>query len=114
EKVMPQTGREICQRQNLKAMLSAEIAPLGSQYAITLIASACDSGTVIARDQVQATSKETVLKAVGDAAVHMREKLGESLRTIQRMNAPIEQATTSSLEALKAFSSAEVQRDRGA
>ncbi len=114
EKVTADIGREICQRQNLKAMLTSEIAPLGSQYVITLNAIDCDKGNVLARDQVQAPSKETVLKAVGEAAVHMRGKLGESLPSVQRMNAPIEQATTASLEALKAFSAAETLRAQGA
>src|SRR5262249_4856618 len=94
EKVTADIGREICQRQNLKAMLSSEIAPLGSQYVITLNAVDCANGNVLARDQVQAASKEDVLKAVGEAALHMRGKLGESLPSVQRMNTPIEQATT--------------------
>jgi tetratricopeptide (TPR) repeat protein len=114
EKLTAEIGREVCQRQNLKAMLNSQVAPLGSQFVITMVAVNCETGTVLARDQVQASSKESVLKAVGDTALHMRQKLGESLPTIQRMNAPIDQATTTSLEALKAFSAAESLRARGA
>jgi len=114
EKLTPDIGREVCQRQNLKAMLNSQIAPLGTQFVITMVAVDCESGNVLARDQVQAPSKEGVLSAVGEAAVHMREKLGESLPMIQRMNMPIEQATTASLEALKAFTAAESARTKGA
>jgi tetratricopeptide (TPR) repeat protein len=114
EKVSPEIGREICQRQNLKAMMNGDIAQLGSQYVITLLATECGTGNVLARDQVQASTKEEVLKSVGQAAINMRQKLGESLPMIQKMNAPIEQATTSSLDALKAFAAAESLRTRGA
>jgi tetratricopeptide (TPR) repeat protein len=114
EKLTAEIGREVCQRQNLKAMLNSQVAPLGTQFVVTMVALNCETGTVLARDQVQASSKESVLKAVGDTALHMRQKLGESLPTIQHMNAPIDQATTTSLEALKAFSAAEGLRARGA
>jgi tetratricopeptide (TPR) repeat protein len=114
EKVSGDVAREICQRNNLKAMLNGEIAPLGKQYVLTLTAVACNSGDILARDQVQAGSKEDVLKAVGEVTMHMRQKLGESLRSIQTMNTRIDQATTSSLEALKAFDAGEAQRAKGA
>jgi tetratricopeptide (TPR) repeat protein len=114
ERVTPDLGREICQRQNLKAMMNGEIVQLGSQYVITLSAVNCDTGDVLARDQVQAASKEDVLQAIGTSAMNMRERLGESLRSIERMNTPINEATTASLEALKAFSAGEAQRARGA
>jgi len=84
-------------------MLTGSIAPLGSAYVITLIAKTCATGDTIATEQVQAGRKEDVLKKMGTAASALRERLGESLASIAKFDVPIEQATTSSLEALKAF-----------
>ncbi|HEX6189679.1 MAG TPA: protein kinase [Pyrinomonadaceae bacterium] len=103
ERVTKQIGREICQRQGIKALLTGSIASLGSSYVITLEALNSQTGEAIAREQVEAESKEQVLKTLGGAATKLREKLGESLASIQKFDAPVEQATTSSLEALKAF-----------
>jgi eukaryotic-like serine/threonine-protein kinase len=97
-------GREICQRQGLKALIVGSIAPLGNHYVISLEAINAQSGETVVREQVEAESKEQVLKSLGQAAVNLREKLGESLSSIQNFDAPIEQATTHSLDALKAFS----------
>ncbi len=105
-------AREICQRQGLKAILLGEIAPLGSHYVITLTAEDCDAGDTLAREQVEADSKETVLASLGAAVTSLRGKLGESLASLSRMDTPIEQATTSSLEALKAFSLGDQARAR--
>src|SRR6267378_2579414 len=104
ERVTRDVGREICQRQGLKAMLTGSIASLGEQYVITLEAINAQTSDAIAREQSEAENKEQVLHAVGEAAMKLREKLGESLQSIQKFDAPIEQATTSSLEAFKAFS----------
>jgi serine/threonine protein kinase/tetratricopeptide (TPR) repeat protein len=104
ERVTRDVAREICQREGLKAMLAGSIASLGSQYVITLEAANAQTGDAIAREQAEAESKEQVLRALGEAATKLREKLGESLASIQKFDAPIEQATTSSLEAFKAFS----------
>ena len=104
ERVTRDVAREIGQREGLKAMLSGSIASLGSQYVITLEASNVQTGDAIADEQVEADRKEQVLSALGVAATKLRQKLGESLASIQRFDAPIEQATTSSLEAFKAFS----------
>jgi eukaryotic-like serine/threonine-protein kinase len=104
ERVTREVGREICQRQGLKAMLVGSIAGLGQHYAITLEAVNAQTGDAIAREQVEAENKEQVLHALGGAAIRLREKLGESLQSIQQFDAPIEQGTTSSLEAFKAFS----------
>nr|MBA3440131.1 winged helix-turn-helix domain-containing protein [Pyrinomonadaceae bacterium] len=104
ELVTKTVAREICVRQNLKAVLGGTIAGLGKHYVITLEAANGSTGEVIAREQVEVESKEQVLRALGQAAFRLREKLGESLRSIQQYNTPIEQATTSSLEALKAYS----------
>jgi len=104
ERVTSAVAREVCQRQNLKAMLSGSIASLGHDYVLTLEAINSQTGDVIAREQVEAGSKEQVLRALGQAATKLREKLGESLHLIQQFDVPIAQATTSSLEALKAYS----------
>jgi len=97
-------GREICLRQGLKALLVGSIATLGSHYVITLEAINALTGDAIAREQTEAESKEQVLKKLGKAATRLRERMGESLASIQKFDAPIEQATTSSLDALKAYS----------
>ncbi|HKP37545.1 MAG TPA: protein kinase [Pyrinomonadaceae bacterium] len=104
ERINRSVGLEICQRQGLKAMLVGSIATMGNHYVITLEAINAQTGDAIAREQAEAGSKEQVLHALGQAAMNLREKLGESLQSIQEFDAPIEQATTSSLEAFKAFS----------
>jgi hypothetical protein len=103
ERVTKDVAREICERQGLKAMLVGSISSLGSHYVITLEALNAHTGDAIAREQEEAESKEKVLSALGQAASHFREKLGESLGSIKKYDVPVEQATTSSLEALKAF-----------
>jgi eukaryotic-like serine/threonine-protein kinase len=102
--ITTELGREICQRSGAKALLGGTIAMLGSSYVLTLNAQDCVNGNVIAEEQAQANSKETVLQAMGTAVSAFREKLGESLASVQRYDAKIEQATTPSLEALKAYS----------
>jgi len=102
--ITAEVGREICQRAGGKALLGGTIAMLGSAYVVTLSAQDCVDGNVLAEEQVQASSKETVLAALGTAVSVFREKLGESLGSIQRYDAKIEEATTPSLEALKAYS----------
>jgi eukaryotic-like serine/threonine-protein kinase len=96
-------ARELCLRTGSKAILLGSISHLGSQYVIGLVASGCNTGDVLAQEQVQATGKEDVLKALDQVASGLRSKLGESLVTVQKFDVPVE-ATTSSLEALKAFS----------
>ena len=104
ERVTKDVAREICERQGIKAMLTGSIARLGSRYVIGLEAINAHTGDVIAREQAEAGSKEEVLSMLGKATTKLRGKLGESLRSIEKFDAPIEQATTSSLEALKAYS----------
>jgi tetratricopeptide (TPR) repeat protein/predicted Ser/Thr protein kinase len=104
ERLTQEVAREICVRTNSKAMLSGSISSLGSQYVIGLKAVNCNSGDALAQEQVEAAAKEQVLKALDKAATSLREKLGESLSSVQKYDAPVEQATTSSLEALKAYS----------
>lgn len=113
ERVTRDVGREICQRLGLKALLVGSIASLGSHYVITLEAINAQTGDAIAREQVEAENKEQVLRKLGEAAVKLRETLGESLQSIQKYDAPIEQGTTSSLEAFKAFSLGVEQQLKG-
>ncbi|MDP2389144.1 MAG: tetratricopeptide repeat protein, partial [Acidobacteriota bacterium] len=104
EPITADVGREVCQRAGGKALLGGSIAMLGSAYVVTINAQDCVDGNVIAEEQVQAASKETVLASLGTAVSTFREKLGESLASIQRYDAKIEVASTPSLEALKAYS----------
>jgi eukaryotic-like serine/threonine-protein kinase len=113
ERITKDIAREICQRHGLKALLAGSVSSLGSNYVITLDAINAQSGESIARQQVEANSKEQVLSALGKAALELREKLGESLSSIKKHDVPIEQATTSSLEALKAYAMGNEERARG-
>ena len=97
-------AREVCERTGSKAFIAGSIANLGGQYVIGLSATDCATGDVLAREQTEAVDKQQVLAALGDAAEKLRVKLGESLSSIQRFDVPLAQATTSSLEALKAYS----------
>ena len=97
-------GREVCQRAGAKALLGGTIAMLGRAYVITLRAQDCVQGSVFAEEQGQADTKESVLAVLGTTVSAFREKLGESLASIQRYDAKIEEGTTKSLEALKAYS----------
>jgi serine/threonine protein kinase/tetratricopeptide (TPR) repeat protein len=110
ERITKDVAKEICARQGIKAMIIGSIASLGSHYVVTLEAINAQAGDTIAREQSEAENKEQVLKSLGKAASQLREKLGESLGSIKKYDAPVEQATTSSLEALKAFSQGNEQR----
>ncbi|HEX6908689.1 MAG TPA: protein kinase [Terriglobales bacterium] len=101
DRLTPDVAREVCQRTQSKAMLAGSIALLGSEYVIGLRAVDCESGESVVQEQGTAASKETVLKALDAAATKMREKLGESLASIEKFSTPLEQITTPSLEALK-------------
>ncbi len=100
----PEIAREVCQRAGSQAYIAGDIAPLGTQYVIGLNAVNCRSGDTLAQEQVTAESKEKVVDTLGDAAARLRGELGESLATVKKFDVPLSQATTSSLEALKAFS----------
>ena len=95
--------REICQRTGSKALLVGSIASLGTQYVINLHAINCATGDSIAREELQTSRKDDVLNTLGKIGTRLRQELGESLASIQKFDTPIAQATTSSLEALKAF-----------
>jgi serine/threonine protein kinase/tetratricopeptide (TPR) repeat protein len=103
-KLTPEVTRELCQRAGSKAYLAGSIASLGSQYVLGLKAVNCQSGDPLAEQQVTAASKEKVLDALGEAASKLRTELGESLATVRKLDVPLSEATTSSLEALKAYS----------
>jgi serine/threonine protein kinase/tetratricopeptide (TPR) repeat protein len=105
-------AHDLCQRLGAKAVLLGSIAPLDSAYVIKLEAQACGSGDYVAGKQVQAASKTEVLPSVGSAAAQLRKELGESLGSIQRFNVPVQDATTASLEALKAYSMGIETRNR--
>src|SRR5690242_5529959 len=113
ERVTGAVAREICERENIKAALNGSIALLGTQYVISLDAVNCRNGDSLAREQVMAEAKEKVLPALGTAASHLRSKLGESLASIQQFDKPVDQVTTSSLDALKAFSQGREVFDSG-
>jgi eukaryotic-like serine/threonine-protein kinase len=104
ERVTTEVGREICQRSGIKAMLTGSIANLGNQYVITLDAINAVTGDAFARQQSEANGKEQVLNALHKASSNLRGKLGESLGSVQKYDKPLSEATTSSLEALKALS----------
>ena len=103
-KLTPELARELCERAGSKAYLAGSIGSLGSEYVLGLKAVNCLSGDTLAEDQVTAASTEKVLDALGEAASKMRGELGESLASVQKFDVPLPQATTSSLEALKALS----------
>jgi eukaryotic-like serine/threonine-protein kinase len=100
----PEVARELCQRADSRAYIAGSIASLGGQYVVGLKAVNCLNGDVLAQEQATATGKEKVLDALGDAASKLRTQLGESLASVQKFDTPLLQETTSSLEALKAYS----------
>jgi predicted Ser/Thr protein kinase len=114
ERLTQDLAREVCQRSGSKAYLAGSIAALGTQYVIGLEALNCASGDALAREQVTAAGKEQVLPGLGQAAAKLRNEVGESLSSVQKFDVPLEQATTNSLEALKADSMAlKAAREQG-
>jgi eukaryotic-like serine/threonine-protein kinase len=112
ERLTKDVAHEICLREGVKAMLTGSISSLGSHYVITLEAINAQTGDTLDREQVEAESKEQVLKSLDKAASSLREKLGESIGSVQKFAAPLEAATTSSLDALKEFSIGEAAHAR--
>jgi len=104
-RLTPEIARELCQRTASAAVLDGSIAQIGTPYLLTVKAVNCANGATLASTEAQASDKNHVLDALGKMASEMRNKLGESLSTVQKFDTPLEQATTPSLEALKAFSS---------
>jgi eukaryotic-like serine/threonine-protein kinase len=103
-KLTPEVARDLCQRAGSKAYVAGTIGSLGSEYVLGLKAVNCRSGDTLAEEQVTAASKEKVLDTLGEAASKLRGELGESLATVQKLDVPLAEATTSSLEALQAYS----------
>ncbi|CAN5672694.1 hypothetical protein BH18ACI5_BH18ACI5_09830 [soil metagenome] len=113
ERLTPAIAREVCQRLTLKAMLVGSIAALGSSYVLRLEATDCGTGEALAREQAEATGQEHVLSELGLMTSRVRTTLGESLPSLQRFDVPIEQATTPSLTALKAYALGLEERRKG-
>ena len=112
-RITPEIGKQICSRNGVKAMMTGSIAAIGSQYVITLTAVNATTGDNLAQEQLQAAKKEEVLNTLGSAVSAMRGKLGESLVSVKKYDKPLAEATTGSLDALKAFSDGLALRTRG-
>jgi eukaryotic-like serine/threonine-protein kinase len=114
ERITQEVAREICIRTNSKGLLTGSIASVGSQYLIGLKTVNCQTGDTLASAEATAENRDKVLNALGEVGNQLREKLGESLASLQKYNTPLEQATTSSLDALKAFSDGRrLQNEKG-
>ena len=112
--ITSEVAREICQRTRSKAYIGGTISALGKEYVLGLRAASCETGDLLAEEQATADRKEEVLSALGKAAAKLREKLGESLASVTKYNQPLEEATTSSLEALQQYSEQRrAQREQG-
>ncbi len=113
-KLTPEVARELCMRVGSKAYIAGSIANLGNEYVLALKAVNCQSGEMLAQVQVTANGKEKVLNAMGGAAAKLRVQLGESLATVQKFDVPLPEATTSSLEALQAYSTGvKINQEKG-
>ncbi len=114
-KLTPEVAQDLCQRAGSKAYIAGSIGIMGSEYVLGLKAVNCQTGDILSEEQATAASKEKVLESLGAAAAKLRSELGESLATVQKFNVPLQQATTPSLEALKAFSlGRNAEREKGA
>jgi tetratricopeptide (TPR) repeat protein len=105
---------EVCERLGAKAMIDGSVSALGQLYVVTLMASECQSGRVLSQEQIDASSKEHVLQALGRMTSAMRSRLGESLASVQKFDMPVEQVTTPSLDALRAYTLGVARRQAGA
>jgi hypothetical protein len=113
-KLTREVARDLCQRAGSKAYIAGSIASLGSQYVLGLKVVNCQTGDLLAQEQATAASKEKVLDTLGEATSKLRGELGESLASVQKLDVPLDQATTSSLEALQAYSLGEkANREKG-
>jgi eukaryotic-like serine/threonine-protein kinase len=113
EPVTEELGRQICARRGIKALLVGSIAALGNRFVVTLTATTPATGDTLASAQREADRREDVLRALGAAATEVRERLGETLASVRRFDTPLEEATTMSLDALKAFTEGDNYRTRG-
>jgi tetratricopeptide (TPR) repeat protein len=112
-RLTPEVAREVCQRADAKAYVAGSIASLGSQYVIGLDAVNCKTGDALVAEQVTAQDREHVLGALGQAVTRLRKKLGESLSSVEKFDTPLDQATTPSLDALKALSMGRAKLQEG-
>jgi tetratricopeptide (TPR) repeat protein len=110
-KLTPDIARDLCQRAGSKAYIAGSVGSLGSEYVLGLKAVNCQTGDALAQEQITAASKEKVLDALGATVSKLRAELGESLATVQKFDIPLAQETTSSLEALKAYSQGAAKKD---
>jgi tetratricopeptide (TPR) repeat protein/predicted Ser/Thr protein kinase len=106
-KLTPEVTRDLCVRAGAKAYVAGTISALGTEYVVGLKAANCQNGDTLTEEQATAAAKEKVLNALGEATAKLRQRMGESLASVQKFDAPLAEATTSSLEALKAYSLAE-------
>lgn len=113
ERLVSSLARDVCRRDGARAMLTSSLAASGSSFVISLETLDCQNGASVARAQGEATSEQAVLPALGKAISTLRERLGEPASSIKKFDAPMEQATTPSLAALKAFSIGEEKRAQG-
>ncbi len=104
ERLTQDLAREVCERTGSKALLAGTISNLGTHYVIGLNALNCRSGDVLASEQAETNSREHVLRSLGESATNLRRKLGESLASIQKHDVPLNEVSTASLEALRAYS----------
>ena len=113
DRITNEVGKEICQRDGVKALLTGSIASLGSQYVVTLEAVNASTGESLGQEQAQADNKEAVLNSIHHASSALRQKLGESLASVQKYDKPLSEATTSSFEALKVFTLGDAKHQAG-
>ena len=113
ERVVPPLAREVCQREGAKVMVGGSIMALGNKYVIDLASEKCLTGELLAHQKIEALNRDEVLNRLGQVILPLRRKLGESLSSIQKFDTPIEQATTKSLAALKAYTSGDEARAQG-
>jgi eukaryotic-like serine/threonine-protein kinase len=113
ERVVPPIDREVCQREGAKVLVGGSIVAIGNKYVLDVNARNCLSGDAIAKQELQTQNKDEILAKIGQIVPPMRRKLGESLASIQKFDTPIEQATTPSLAALKAYTEGDQKRARG-
>ncbi|HYA24975.1 MAG TPA: winged helix-turn-helix domain-containing protein [Terriglobales bacterium] len=113
ERIVPPIAREVCQREGAKALIGGSIVRLGSKYVLDLDATNCLTGDSLAHQRIEAVNQEQVLRSLGQAIIQVRRTLGESLSSIQKFDTPIEQATTKSLPALKAYTEGDQKRAHG-
>jgi DNA-binding winged helix-turn-helix (wHTH) protein/tetratricopeptide (TPR) repeat protein len=113
ERVVPPVAREVCQRGGAKVVVGGSVLSIGNKYVLDLDATNCLTGASLAHQQIEALNKEQVLNRLGQIIPPLRRKLGESVSSIQKFDTPIEQATTKSLAALKAYTSGDEKRAQG-